>query len=203
MCGLKNVYRLLLQGAVLAGLLAAGWFGYSWYVRSKEQAAYKDLAESIDGYNKSRLSGTEKWTDVERGFEEGAKRNASSKLQPYFLVYQADALIEEGKQKEALALYDKALGLIPRSNPLYFLYAIKRALMKLDATDDGMQKQGRQELTMLAHDTANPMQDMARYYSGLDALSQGDASTAENYFKEISQQSAYWYQKAQEKLSGP
>ena len=196
----KHTYIAAIALAI-AGLVGAGWFGYSWYARSKEQAAYKDLAESIDAYNKARLSGSEKLTDVERGFAEGAKRNASSKLRSYFLVYQADALLELGKQHEAIALYDQALGSIARSNPLYFLYAVKRALIKLDATDDVIRKQGRQELTMLAHDAANPMQDMARYYSGLDALDQGDTSTAENYLKEISQQSSYWYQKAQDKLS--
>ncbi len=187
----------------LAGLAGAGWFGYSWYMRSKEQVAYKDLAESIDGYVKSRISGgnAEKWIDVERGFQAGAKRNTSSKLQPYFLAFEADALIEQGKIKEAAILIDKAVGMISRDNPLYFLYAIKRALIKIDSSDEGMEKQGRQELAALAKDTANPMQDMARYYSGLDALSQGDKTAARNFFQEIGQPTSFWYQTAQEKLS--
>lgn len=196
---------------VLVGLLAAGWYGYNWYSSSKEQTAYKDLAESLDAYSKMRQGmghGEEKWSDLERGFREGAQRSGSSKLHPYFLVFQADALSEQGKHQEALALMDKAVPLISKKNPLYYLYAIKRALMKTDAADDAMQKQGRQELAHLAQDTANPLQDMARYYAGLDALGTGDRAKAETLLHEIkpgTKESAFndtgvWYNLAQEAL---
>ena len=187
---------------VLAGLLGAGWLGYSWYMRSKEQSAYKDLAESIDGYTKTRMmpGGAEKWVDVERGFRAGAERNPSTKLQPYFLAFEAEALLEQGKSKEAIGLLDKAVGMISRNNSLYFLYALKRALMKIDSSDEVLQKSGRQELAELAKDTANPVQDMARYYSGLDALSRGDTAAAKNFFQEVGQPTSFWYQMAQDKL---
>lgn len=196
---------------ILAGALAAGWYGYGWYKRSKEQAAYKDLAESIDGYDKVRSGmgqAEEKWTDIERGFREGAQRNSSSTLQPYFLLYQAEALIEQGKQQEAIALMDKAIPLISKSNPLYYAYAIKRALMKTDASDEATKSQGRKELSGLAQDAQNPLQDMARYYAGLDALEQGDHTAAEGFLKNIQagttgaglHEGNVWYSLAQEAL---
>lgn len=208
---LQNNINLAAGAFALVGLLVAGWYGYSWYNRSKEQAAYKDLAESLDAYSKVRQSmghGEEKWTDIERGFKEGAQRNSSSKLQPYFLVFQADALIEQGKHQEALPLMDKAVSLLSKSNPLYYQYAIKRALMKTDAADEATQKQGRQELADLAKDATNPLQDMARYYAGLDALNQGDRSAAETILKEIQpgakesamRDSNVWHNLAQEAL---
>ena len=202
--------RMHLAAGFLAvsGLIAAGWFGYSWYMRSKEQAAYKDLAESIEGYSKARSSGApEKWSDVERGFEAGAKRNTSSSLQPYFLVFQADALVEQGKHKEAAALMDKTVSMLKRTQPLYFLYALKRALIKTDIADETIQKQGRQELAALTQESTNPLKDMARYYAGLDALHQGDRAAAEKFLGEIpavspvDQKPSVWYQMAQEALS--
>src|SRR5262245_58907145 len=109
----------------LAGLLAAGWFGYSWYVRNKEQAAYKELAESIDAYIKSTGYGynLEKLVDSERAFGVGAQKHTSSRLHPFFLAYQADALIQQGKQKDAVALFDKLITEIDRKHPLYYLFA--------------------------------------------------------------------------------
>ncbi len=196
----------------LAGLVGAAWAGYTWYKRSKEQGAYRDLAQSIDGYLKMRYGASEmgKWADVEKGFEAGAGRNASSKLLPFFLAYQADALIEQGKLKEAIGLMDRSVSLLSPANPLYFLYAIKRALLKIDFSDAQTQQQGRKELDALMQDTTNPMQDMARYYSGVDALSQGDTAKAQNLFGQIrahvpsqsgtEEADSLWYQMAQEKL---
>lgn len=155
---------------IAAALAGATWYGYTWYKNNLEHTAYKDLAESIDGFIKTRdnAEGPSKWVDVERGFAAGAARNTSSKLHPYFLVYEADALHEQGKQKEAIVLMDKAVHALARTNPLYYLYALKSALMKIDTSDEALQKQGRQELSTLAQDAANPLQEKARSYSALD-----------------------------------
>lgn len=189
----------------IAGLAVAGWFGYGWYVRLKEEAAYKDLALSIDGYVKALGTGESegKWHDVARAFEVGAERHPSSKMHPYFLVYQADVLIQQGKTKEAGALMDKALIEMNAQQPLYTTYALKRALLNLDSGDPASQKRGREELESLAKDTSNPTQDMALYYSALDAESRGDEAQAGKQFKEIiahGQQRSYWYLLAENKL---
>lgn len=189
----------------ISALVSAGWFGYAWYNRSLEQAAYKDLALSIDGYIKVQHAGStpEKWTDVTRAFEVGAERHPSSKMHPYFLIYQADTLIAQGKLKEAIALMDKALLEIDRKQPLYTTFALKRALLKMDSDDASQQKQGREELELLSQDATNPMQDMALYYSGLDAENRSDKAHAEKQYKEIiahKQERSYWYQRALQKV---
>ena len=38
---------------LVVAVAAAGWYGYSYYTATKEQAAYKDLSELIDGYVKA------------------------------------------------------------------------------------------------------------------------------------------------------
>lgn len=189
---------------VLCGAAAAGWFGYTWYRRTQEQAAFKDLAESIEGYIKAQQAGSETvLADVARAFTVGAQRHAGSQLQSYFLVYQADMLARQGKLEEAIVLMDKSFEKINREQPLYYAYAIKRALMKLDADNTALQKQGRTELEALAHDSANPVQDMALYYKGLDAEYREDQVDAHKQYQEIighGNQASYWYQLAHAKL---
>ena len=47
------------------------------------------------------IQGAQKWNDVERAAQAGAQRHASTKLYPYFLAYKAEALIQQGKLKDA------------------------------------------------------------------------------------------------------
>lgn len=191
---------------VLAGILGASWFGYSWYVRRYEQVAHKDLAESIDEYHrKLYLSiGQQEWQDIEVAFATGASRHKSSKLYPYFLAYQADALIHQAKYTEAIEVMNKMLKSLSSKQPLYYLYAIKRALMKIDA-GDVMQKEGLAELEQLAQNTENPFQEMALYRLGLAQLHQGDRSQADKTWKLLlskAQPTSGWYQLALPRVTG-
>ena len=189
---------------LLCGLLSAGWFGYTLFRARAERKAYTDLAQSIDGYLKARgvASTNEKWADVASAFKVAAQRHRSSHLHPYFLLYEADALLQQGKQKDALALMQHALSQIPKTQPLYYLYAIKQALVKIDLPDTA--SQGRQELELLARDTGNPVQDMARYYRALDAELRGESVEAEKLFQELRAQgdpSSTWVHRAQTKVA--
>jgi len=184
----------------LVGVLAGAWLGYSWYRRGKESAAYKDLSESIEAFAKLRgaQASEEKWIDVSKGFSVGAQRHTSSSLYPYFLVYEADALLQAGKQLEALAFLKEALPLINKKNSLYYLYALKLALVRIDAGEE----QGKEELATLARDAANPMRTMARYYQALLSESVGDTDETMRLFKEVGiDGDSYWATLAQQKLA--
>ncbi len=187
----------------LIGLAVAGWYGYSWYNRMQERTAYRDLAEIIEIHGKAHTApSNEKWNDLDRALDVGARKHSSSVLHPYFLTFRADVLIEEGKQKEALDLMNKATAEIPKTQPLYYLYATKRALMNMDSDDTALQKQGRDELQALARDTKNPTQDMALYYAGLDARARGETDF-KKYFQDIlahGNSRSYWHQMAQYNL---
>ncbi len=190
--------------ALVSGLLTAGWFGYAWYIDRYEQAAYKDLAESIDGYYKA-LSSTDagRWADVERAFQAGSERHKSSKLYPYFLAYKADALSYQGKQKEAQEVMNVLLTSMNTKHPLYYFYTTKAALMKLDASEEAVKKEGRDQMQKLAQDNKNPARDMALYYRGLDAWQQGNKEDAQKLWNDIIAQGnkdSQWYQRAQAKI---
>lgn len=200
----KRIQYLVIL-ALMSALIAAGWFGYRWYSDRYEQAAYKDLAESIDGYHKALVSSQEgdRWTDVERAFTVGAERHQKSRLYPYFLAYKADALIHQGKQQEALAAMKSLTQQLPLDNPLYYLYKVKYALIKLDATDTATQQEGRQELIQFGQDVKNPVRDMALYQAGLDAWYKGNKEQAQKLWDIIlnrSTKESHWYQLAQAKV---
>ena len=139
----------------IVGLFAACWFGYAWYQSGKEQAAYKDLAESIDSYvSTQRFPQTkEKLIDIEGAFSTAAGRHKGSNLHPYFLVFEADALVRAGKLDKATELMDQVLGEMPKGHALYYLYGIKTALMKLDSDSIEIQKQGHDALKALAQES--------------------------------------------------
>ncbi len=187
------------------GLVTGGWFGYRWFQASKERAAYKDLAESIDSYERvTTLADSEtELKDSERAFRVGAEAHRSSVLYPFFLAFEADTLIRLGKGNEAAAQLDKAVKAMDQQHPLYYLYALKAALVKIDTQDATLEKEGRASLDTLASSAANPLQDMALYYVGLDADTKGDRARAAAKFKEIiahGKKDSYWYQLADAKV---
>lgn len=187
------------------GLAASAFYGYRWYQAGKERAAYKELAGSIDSYERiTMLADSEKeLTDSERAFRAGSEAHSSSALHPFFLAFEADALLRLGKVTEAAQQLDKAVKAMDKQHPLYYLYAIKAALVKIDTQDATLGKQGRAELDTLGSMAANPLQDMALYYGGLDADTNGDRAKAVSQFKEIikhGKKDSYWYQLADAKV---
>jgi len=201
----KRIY----YGVIAAGCLAVaslGWVGYRWYRVDKERAAYKELAEAIDSYGKiiTTTDAVDQLTDSERAFLASAEQHKSSVLFPFFLAFHADALIRLGKIREAADQLDIAVKAMDASQPLYYLYALKAALVKIDTQDVSLEKEGRAQLATLASQTSNPLRTMAQFYSALDADTQGDRTRAVSLYKEIIAQSkkdSYWYQLADAKLS--
>ena len=191
---------------VVLGLLGGGWLGYGWYRSSVERTAFKDLAESIDSYTKTSgymTVGEDQLSDSERAFKAGAEAHSGSVLYPFFLAFEADALIRLGKKAEAAVQLDKAVKAMDRSHSLYYLYALKAALVKIDTQDASLEKEGRAELGTLASDKANPLQDMALYYSALEDDTQDEQSRAAAKYQEIiahGKIDSYWYQLADDKL---
>ncbi len=200
--------KRLYYGALLAvglGLVTGGWFAYRWFQIGKERAAYKELAESIDAYERitTLADADAELKDSERAFRAGADAHHSSVLYPFFLAFEADTLISLGKVNEAAAQLDKAVKAMDQQHPLYYLYALKAALVKIDTQDATLEKEGRASLDTLASSAANPLQDMALYYGGRDADTKGDRARAAAKYKEIiahGKKDSYWYQLADAKV---
>lgn len=214
---LKSEYGFSIIFAGIILLLGLGffgaWYGYSWYFRNIEIAAHKDLAESLDEYQKQlRFSMDDKaWSDIERAFETGAKRHTGSKLYPYFLAYQADALIHQGKLQEALNVLSNMLPNLTAKQELYYLYATKKALLQIDMEEcKPVQKcvtslaNAIAELERLSKDNQNPFQDMATYYLGLNTWDKQNKEQAKSIWQTIvarpEAERTSWYSAVQEKL---
>ena len=85
---------------------------------------------------------------------------------PYYLSFQADGLLKQGKKNEAIGVMDEMIQHMPVSSPLLPLFKTKRALIKLDSDDEAIQQEAVQELEVLAKDSDNQFQDLAQFYLG-------------------------------------
>lgn len=190
---------------VALAFLGLGVLGYRYYRSRVEQAAYKELAEAIDEYSRMTTFAADdsKLAETERAFAAGAEEHRSSVLYPFFIAFQADALIRQGNLTEGAQLLDKAIDAMDAQHSLYHLYALKAALVKIDTKDAALEKRGRDQLNLLASNVANPLQDMALYYKALDADTRGEQDLARSTYKEIiahDKKDSYWYQLADMKL---
>ncbi len=156
-------------------LAISGGYGVYRYSSSlREQRAYKAFAESHDFFEQVLAKDSSAnvgesmtlWGEVELAFKSGYAQNSRSSLAPYFLAFQAEALIHQGKLKDAIEVTDRMLGSLKKSSSLFSLYAVKRSLMKLDMPDEISKKEGLEELTNLANSEVNLNRDIALYYLG-------------------------------------
>jgi len=167
--------------AIVAGLVVcatAGFYGYRWHAAQGEQAAQVVFADCMNQLAQAQ-EGTEPWSSVEQFFKMGYEQHSGSKLAPYFLAYQAEALIKQNKLAEAVVVMEKALDTMPKSSPVYGMYATKQALMNIDSNDAALAQKGLEQLQVLAQDTKNLGQDVALYNLGLYYWSKNDLKKAQ------------------------
>ncbi len=172
--------------AVIFGLLiliagSASWGGYSMYVRHREQQASSDLMQYIKDYHQAAGAESTDWNYLANLFKMGYRQHSHSTLAPFFLLYQADALVQDNERQEALSLLDQALVALGVESPLYTTYAVKKALLVLE---DNAQ-QGIADLQKLAQDKANKQRDMAQYYLGLYYWMHNDSAQAKVAWAEL------------------
>lgn len=195
-----NVYAKGL-GVALAVLLVGfgSYYTYHYVSSSREQAAYKALAESYDFFDQAVASDNGKdkeknmhvWRDVEVSFKTGYELNKNSSLAPYFLAFQAETQIRQGELEKAVTTMDHMMSALKKDSPLFALYSVKRALMKMDVSDENIKGQGLEELIALANEEVNPNRDMALYYLGEYYWSKDDyakAHVAWRYLKDMESQ---------------
>jgi len=197
-------------GAGLLVLLAGGWYGYRYMGIQKEQAAHTILADCMNQFDQAS-QGKASWTDVATMCQAGYEKFKNTKVAPYIQAVQVDALLAEQKQQEALDLLNVMLSQIGSSSPLYPLYALKQALLKLDMTDAALHESGLQELEKLAADTTNIYNDAAQFYVGFYYQTHGNAGKAKEVWTNLvaindavtdEQARSPWASMAQEKLNG-
>jgi hypothetical protein len=203
----KKYQTALVVVGIAAGLGAVGWFGYSWYRVRVEQQAHKAFVESVNDYTAMEKSTQEQpaWHDIGQALANRAQEHKNSVLAPYFLLYQADALLHEGKRENSIEIMNTALEKISKNLPLYYLYALKRALVKIDSNQELLHNEGLKELDELSTNSENPLQDMALYYKGYNAFAAGDAAQAQQVWVQLfapAYKESLWAQLAQARLQG-
>ncbi len=163
----KRVIHYGLMG-ILAVLVVVGlWLLRSSVVSYRERNAQKALSASLaESFNAQYRGDHVDWNLIARNDMQAAEDNSSSSLKPYFLALQADALSKAGDAAKALEVMDTMLNSMSSRDPLMPLYALKRALMQLDAQEQTTQERGLAVLEQLARDTSNEYQDAAQFYLG-------------------------------------
>ena len=77
--------------------------------------------------------GKAQWADVVTMAHAGYEKFSSTKVAPYILAVEVDALLAQDKKQEALDKLDLMVSKIGSSSPLYkLLYKLKQVLIKLD-----------------------------------------------------------------------
>ena len=183
--------RLALVGVLALAVASGGWFVYKWRSDIAQEGAVSAFVECMEDYNRavSSAPGASKkqlWSEVEIAFKTGYHQNKHASMSPFFLAFQAEACIRQGKLDEAITLMKEFMGRASKSSPAYYLYAMKFALMRLDSGDSSVKKQGLDDLVALAHDSKNPNADSALFSLGKYYASIGDNSSAREVWTELS-----------------
>ena len=196
--GYMNYLFIVLGIAAVAG---AGYFGYRWYIVSREQSAQVMFAECLREYEKG-VRERQTWADIQALWAAGYARHTQSSLAPYFKAFEANSALKQDKKAEAVALLDAALSLVAASSPLYTVYATKRALINIDLGNEA----GLQELEKLAYDKNNIQRDVALYYLGLYHWSKNNIEDAKEAWETLTAlpdspaQATLWTALAEQKL---
>lgn len=183
----RRAIRALTIGAIVTLAITASLWGYSYYGAYRAKNAQKELASCIELYEKAASAGATAalWPSVEMACKLGYERHSGSSLAPYFLSYQADALIKQNKIDEAITVMGAMVSDLSKSSPLYSMYATKYALMQMDATDSAVRAAGLQTLAKLAEDTQNAQRDEALYYVGLYNWHNNDLAQAKEAWQKL------------------
>jgi hypothetical protein len=174
--------KISITVALIGGGVGLAFYWYTTTI-ARQEAAQIALAETFMEIERAHRN-PEAWQDAELAAKTGYNQFSSSSLAPYFLSLQAESLIEQGKNQEALALLEEVKKSLSSSSPLYTMYALKIARIKLDAQQEDIRQQGLQELEKLAYDTKNQQRDAALYYLSL-VYEKSDMQKAQQLWHEI------------------
>lgn len=168
-------------GAAVLVLLAGGFYWHRHAAHQKEQAAFTILADCLSQYEQA-AQGRAQWSDVITMADAGYQKFSGTKVAPYIISVEIDALLAQDKKQEALEKLNLMLSKLSTNASLYPLFALKQALIKIDMPET--QEAGVQALQKLA-DTRSDFSDAAQYYLGLYYESAGQAQKALEIWKPL------------------
>jgi len=171
--------------AILIGM--GLWWVYAGYSGQKEKDAQKTLASCIELYDQAASANANSipWSTVETACKRAHEEYANSAIAPYFLGYQAEALLKQNKIEEAITVMTAMMNSMFKSSPLYYIYGTKLALVQMDSADSAVHAQGLKRLEDLAADTNNEQRDEALYYAGLYYWQHNDTAKAKEAWQAL------------------
>lgn len=205
----KNIIAVS-AGLALLVISVGGWYTYRYFDLQKEEAAHTILVDCLAQYEEA-AQGRSAWSNVNAMCQAGYEKYRATKIAPYIVAIQVDALLADQKQQEALEKLDVMLTHLSTSSPLYNLYAMKHALLRLDMNDAALKEKGLADLEKLALDNSNIYNDAAQFYLGLYYREQGEQAKATETWKKLialndtisdDQGKSPWAALAQEKING-
>ena len=197
----RNNLKVFLLSILLALGLISLITGYFFYKNILQERAHKSLVSAVKYFDapvvkdalesqKLNLDSTffatdkEKWTKVEQVFDSAYQDNKRSDIAPIFLAYKSEALLNLGKQKEAISVLKDVVRLIPDSAAKFY-YELKLALVKIDTREKALVDQGIATLERIAMDKRNYADDMALYRLGEYYYFNKNFSETKNYWNQL------------------
>lgn len=179
----------VLQGAFLAIVLGICAFGYRWYSTHRAQLAQKQFSDGVKEYTNAITGqpGHQNWSMLAALFELGAQEYGNTSLAPFFLGYQAEALVKNDQLADAAAVMTRATAAVPKNTDFYYSYALKQALMSIDVAEAAgiSPEDAERNLLDLAYNKENTQRDAALFYLGRYYLAKNNPAQAREVFTEL------------------
>lgn len=173
--------KILVVVLLVAALGYGGFRVYKWRIAERESKASTMFSESMQLYMRAQ-EGEEQWDDVAGAFSLGYEKNSSSQIAPFFKLFQADAVLQQGQKEQARQLMDAGISELPKGSQLADLYKIKKALIDLD--EEETKAEGIAALEKIS-EASCPGQSIASYYLGSYYWQQGETEKAQKLWESL------------------
>ncbi|HLB41021.1 MAG TPA: hypothetical protein VJJ83_04475, partial [Candidatus Babeliales bacterium] len=180
--------KSLLLGALALGVVLGGGLTYHWQAKRQAQTALKALRECALLYKRALVANkTELWLEVEAAAKGAYSQAPRSNLAPYFLIYQLQALKQQGKTSELAELIRLALKKVSVRSPLYPNFKLIEILQLVDTKEPQKIAQATTSLAKLARSTTFG-RDLVLFYLGELYSFQGQPELAKQAYTELVQE---------------
>ena len=173
------------------------FLGYRYYREGVEERALHDFVVSMKYFNgtisdKPRAgvdgvtfsSEAQKWADIESTFREGFEANRAATISCMFQLFQAEALLQQGKIGDAIVLMRQAIGTIPARSVVDF-YRVKFALVLIDTGKDEDVQEGLGILESMGLNQHSAAQPQALFRLGEYYWVHKDFDRAKGYWQQL------------------
>lgn len=210
----QHAKQLGLSCAILAVLIGGG-LTYHWQAKRQTQVTLKLFRECALLYKRALVANKpELWMELEAAAKGAYGQAKSSYLAPYLLIYQVQALKQQGKTTELAELIKLAVKKVSPRSPLYPNFKLIEALTLVDTQDPLKITQATKLLEKLTASRSNFAPDLTGFYLGELYSYQGRVDLAKRAYENVVQkfqlatesadlqiqQASPWVKLAQERL---